>query len=461
MQILLIMAMVFLGIQLFTQPNQKQNEDKRTAAQVFADIQKKNAELEDVTMFPELRVYEDKLRAEAKDKPDLEKQIDGKVLAAYTIYADTAMKSGLYRQQLFKSGKVEANYGYTKVTRAYDQLRPKYEALGHSDIWKEQVPVFPTEGRPQTVVTPESLYADVKTTLSPMAKAEPVFLIVPGYQLIDFLVNLTGAQPWFSYAFAAFLLALAVRLIIWPMSQKQFIWGRQMQQLQPYIKEIQEKYKKKDGKTTQEDQVKMQAEIMDLYKEYGLSPFAGCLPMFIQLPFFWMVYQCMHHYKFEFTKGFFLWIHPGATTFLNVPMAPNLGEKDYFLIAAYAITMVISTMLTPVSDPANYKQQKLMGLGAAVLISVSMFFYPLPSAFILYWTFTNILSTVQSLLVNRMQLPPLQKVATTAGGSIPTRLLSGDDDASPKNGSTNGHVSPGFFGKTGTPKANKQKKKKR
>lgn len=78
--------------------------------------------------------------------------------------------------------------------------------------------------------------------------------------------------------------------------------------------------------------------------------------------------------------------------------------------------MVIATYLQPVTDPNNVKQQRMMGIGVSVMVTVMMFFYPLPSAFVLYWIFLNIFSTLQSLRAYRLPVPPLQKVATVAGG---------------------------------------------
>lgn len=451
-QILLIMGMVFLGVQLFTAPN-RETQDKRSAAEIYKTLQDYNRELKDYSAMMELAKYEGKVKEEAKGKPDKEKQVESEILKGYVLYADTALKSATLREKMFKDGKATTNYGYTKLNRAYDKFKPKFEAFHKTEMWNMSVPVAPYGEFTAVDQTPQSIYDQMVTTLSPMAKAEPVFGLFPGYYLIDFLVKLTGSQPWFSYAFAAFLLALVVRAAIWPLAQKQFIWGRQMQQLQPYVKEIQEKYKKKGQQLSQPEQLKMNQEVMDLYKEYGMSPFAGCGPALIQLPLFLTVYQCMLHYKFEFTKGFFLWVHPGSTTFLGIPLASNLGERDYVLIFIYMVSMVTSTMLMPVNDPSNYKQQKLMGVGMALLFSVFMFFYTLPSAFILYWIFTNVLSTTQSLLANRIELPPLQKVSTVAGGAIPTSVV--------ESGSANGRVDSAFFGKTGTPKANKSKKKKK
>ena len=186
---------------------------------------------------------------------------------------------------------------------------------------------------------------------------------------------------------------------------------------------------------------------MSIYQQYGINPLSGCGPMLIQLPFFIGIYQCMLHYRFEFTKGTFLWIQPGATSFLGIPLAPNLGERDYILITIYAISMVVSQWLMPITDPANARQQRILGFVVSVMASVFMFFYPLPAAFVLYWTFANVLATAQSLYAYKLPVPPLVKVATATGGV-------------PVSDAANGTVAPDFFGKTGTTKANKAKKRK-
>ncbi len=311
---------------------------------------------------------------------------------------------------------------------------------------------------PGTEHTAKEVYDTIVTDLSPLAKAEPVFGFIPGYQLIESLVKLTGAVPGFSYWLAALLLALVVRAIIWPLAQKQIMFGRQMSKRQPLIKEIQAKHT--DKKTKQiKDPAAYQAESMGLYKEYGINPAAGCLPALIQMPFFLAVYQSMHHYKFEFVKGTFLWVNPASDRFLGIPLAPNLGERDYILVVFYMISMVASTLLMPVTDPSNAKQQRMIGVGMAVLFSVFMFFYTLPSAFVLYWIFTNVLSTAQSLLSYRLPVPELQKVQSVTGGKVV-------DTTSSKNGHTNGktndEISTDFFGKKpGDSKGNKQRKRKK
>ncbi|MDI9635033.1 YidC/Oxa1 family membrane protein insertase [Kamptonema cortianum] len=463
-QILLIGMMVFLGYQLITAPS-RATPDNRKASEVFAELQQHHRDLMDVTMMRELRTYEKKVREEDKANSVPETQTENKILIAYALTADTIRKSGLYRHELYKAGRVDRDYGYKKLDKAYVFFKPKQETYYLDERWSTlSVPITPTPEVPATELTPKDIYSGLVKQLSPLAEAEPVWGFIPGFQLIDFLVQMTGAVPGFSYWFAALLLAIAVRAVIWPLVQKQIMWGRQMQQLKPRIDEIKEKYM--DKKTKQvKDPAAFQADTLALYKTYGINPAAGCLPALIQMPLFLAVYQAMHHYKFEFVNGTFLWINPDSTRFLNIPIAPNLGERDYILVGVYMISMIASTMLMPVTDPSNYKQQRMIGLGIAVFFSIIMFFYSLPSAFILYWIFTNILSTAQSLISYRLPAPELKEVQSVKGGFLPNimeaaaRQAEERGDSKPINGKTNGQVSPDFFGKTGTPKANKAKKK--
>ncbi len=471
LQIMLIATTVFLAVQLFT-PN-KGNQDTRSSDELWAEMQQFNRDLKDVSIRALANKYESKVREEAKSKNLDAAETDKKVLAGYLLAADTMRKSGLYRHQLFVDGKAKSDFGYRKLDHAYQLLKPKFETFSHGPLWDSTtVEVTPTTEVAGTSFTARQVYDGIVTDQAPLAKLETVWGLFNGYGLIDFLVASTGRQPGFSYWFAGFLLALVVRAVIWPLAQKQLMHGRRMMQLQPLMKEIKEKYTDKNGQIKK--QAEFQAESMGLYRKYGINPMAGCLPALIQMPLFLAVYQSMHLYKFDFVKGTFLWINHGATTFLGIPLAPNLGERDYILIVVYMASMVTSTLLMPVSDPSNYKQQRIMGVSVAVIFSVMMFFYTLPSAFVLYWIFTNVLSTTQSLLSHRLPLPELAEVQTVAGGVKPKggfmeTLARMSEEAAKKQDSANGQangkpakdtVSPEFFGKTGTPKLNKAKKRK-
>ena len=282
-----------------------------------------------------------------------------------------------------------------------------------------------------------------------------MFGFFPGHKFVDWVVHLTGAIPGFSYWFAALMLAILVRGLVYPVSQRQMMWSRQMQQLTPLINEIKAEYKNKPDAQTE-----IQKKTMALYKEYGMNPLAGCFPAFLQMPVFLLIYYSMLTYRFEFQKGTFLWINPSTSAASHGFFARSLGEKDYLLIVIYAITMVSTALLQPVTDPSNVRQQRIMGVSMSGLFGVMMFFWPVPSAFILYWTFTNLLATAQSLRSYRLPLPPLVKKNAPNGGVFPTEGVSAGASNSmshgiPSNGKLNGKPKS-----TGTPKIHKPKKKK-
>ena len=199
-------------------------------------------------------------------------------------------------------------------------------------------------------------------------------------------------------------------------------------------------------------------KVMELYKEYGINPMAGCGPALLQMPLFLAIYQCMLYYKFEFQKGTFLWINPSTSAATNGFVAPNLGERDYILLVLYGASMIATTLLTPVSDPSNAKQQRLMGVGIAIFFTFLMFtgVFPVPAAFVLYWIFTNVMATAQSLRAYRLPLPPLEKKVTKPGGVYPVPGASGAGT----NGSASS-VSTNAYKGTGAPKLHKPKKKRR
>jgi YidC/Oxa1 family membrane protein insertase len=350
-------------------------------------------------------------------------------LEGHLLTADAQQIAAIQRQDI------------NKIIPAFDALVGLSREHSDEAVWKQpfRIPAHPL--MPRDSISAEGLKAEVSATSSRLGMDTPVWGFFPGYQFIDAFVRLTGSVPSVSYALACLLLALIVRGIVFPLAQRQMMWGRQMAQLSPLVNEIKDQYKDKPQKAQE-----MNVKVMELYKEYGINPMAGCGPAFLQLPLFLLVYQSMLHYRFEFQKGTFLWINPSLGEQSNGLIAANLGQKDYILIVLYGISMITTTLLTPVSDPSNARQQRIMGLSIAVLFSIMMFFWPVPSAFVLYWVFTNVLATAQSLRAYRLPLPPLVKKNAPNGGVIPI---------DPSNGKLNGKKES-----TGAPKRYKPKKKK-
>ncbi|MER3462001.1 MAG: hypothetical protein C4342_03030 [Armatimonadota bacterium] len=136
---------------------------------------------------------------------------------------------------------------------------------------------------------------------------------------------------------------------------------------------------------------------------------AGCWPMLVQIPFFLWVFWSMRAFQFQYMNGTFFWVNPDMAAKYPGIIAPNLGERDVPLIIVYALSMVLSTQFT-VSSPENARQQKIIGFVLAALFPVMFIFWPLPSAFIIYWTALNVFSTAQTMIMARMPIPPLEEV---------------------------------------------------
>ncbi len=412
MQTLLLALVLFLGFQLFFGP--RGPGDTRTSDTILTSLRELNAKAEDPVQrgavasrvqsersLLDRRTREEEQAGKLTAGQGKERRLEAMVLTGHT---------------LMRAGAVGQDTG--PLTVAYFMMNAEDKQFGE-ELWsRKSFAVKASESFPASELSAKLLLEQVIGELHTQSKNHLILGFLPGFRFIDYLVNLTGAIPGFSYAFAAFLLALIVRALIWPLAQKQYLWGRQMSRLQPLVKELKERYTdKKTGKLTNMQEFNQKQ--MALFREYGFNPMAGCLPMLIQIPYFLIVYQCMVQYRFEFQKGSFLWINPSLGQASGGWVAPNLGERDYILVAIYAVSMVVTTMLTPVTDPSNMRQQRIMGVGIAVFFSITMFFYPLPSAFVLYWVFTNLFTTAQMLRAYRMPLPALVKVNAPGGGVLP------------------------------------------
>lgn len=433
-------------IWLFTTMQNRQ-PDTRTSAQVFEQLKKENVETKDVSANTTYHTYTGLLDKEVKEKKLTEPEAKVKKYEAAVLVANTQTRAGLLRHDT------------SRIRLAYNLLWTFQKHDIDTADWKDKQFTAAPDSRfpevPQTI-SGQSLFNKVTDILIERNKKEIIWGFIPGgYHFIDMLVGVTGRVPGFSYWFGAFLLALVVRLIVFPFSQKTIMHSRQMSQLSPLMTKIKEEYK--------DDPQQMNVKVMELYKEYGLNPAAGCAPAFVQMPLFLTVYQCMLLYQFEFQKGTFLWINEGISKATHGFTAPNLGTQDTILIILYGISMIVSQMLTPVSDPSQKKQMRLMGIGISVLFTVFMFTgaFPVVSGFVLYWTFTNIFATLQSLRAYRLPLAPLQKVNTKDGGVFPqdpSQLFPWMKQTGKTDTNSNGKPNIKTSTKTGKPQQHKPKK---
>ncbi len=252
------------------------------------------------------------------------------------------------------------------------------------------------------------------------------------WRFIAFFVNLTGAKSY-SYWLALVLISVAVRLLLTPLTIKQYKSMREMQRLQPLLKELQAKYK--DNKDV------LGPKTMELYKENGVNPAAGCVPLVLQLPIFWFMYQCVFAYQYHFTAGTFLWI--GSPLHKQFPdiIAADLSQPDEVLLFLYAVSMYVTQRMMPQTDPTQAEMQKTTALMTSAFFFIFFQNYHYASAFVLYWLISNLLSTATQMYFMRRgdgTPPGTTPIMPSDGGGNGANLPNGKTPPQLSGGSANG-----------------------
>ena len=198
-----------------------------------------------------------------------------------------------------------------------------------------------------------------------------------------------------NYAVAILILTAIVKGILWPLQTKANKSMRRMAALSPKMQELREKFK--------DDPTKMNAEVMRLYKDYGINPVSGCLPMLIQIPIFFGLFTMLRQ-AVELRNASFLWVsdlsQPDTIAYL-----PGIGWPINILPLIMAGTSFWMMQVTPKSGDAT--QQRVMMFMPLIFV---VFCYNFAAALALYYTAQN-LFTILQLYQNRNQpLPVLEKV---------------------------------------------------
>lgn len=207
--------------------------------------------------------------------------------------------------------------------------------------------------------------------------------------IIAALVGLDGLVG--SYGLAIILLTLIVKLITLPLTAQQLRATKEMQALQPRIQELQKKHKNSRDKLTQ--------ETMALYKEQGVNPLSGCLPLIIQMPVWIGLYQALLRMADRgLLEAGFLWL-PALSQPRGLPPV-ELGSWPYVILPVLTVVSqyVVQKMTTPPStDPqANVMTQMMM----IMPLMFGFFALQVPSGLALYWVTTNFFTLVQQGFVS-------------------------------------------------------------
>lgn len=201
------------------------------------------------------------------------------------------------------------------------------------------------------------------------------FIVWPLVSAITYFKGLLG-----TYGFAIIAVTIIIRLVLLPLMVKQTRSAKNMQEAQPALKALKEKYASKDAVTQQ----KYQQEMMALFKEKGVNPMAGCLPVLIQMPILIGFYHAISRMNNTPT------IDLGA--FLIFPLA----EASITLAIIAGIMQYIVLRTGPAMD--NPQMKVMMYIMPFMIVGFGVV---LPSALTLYWVVGNIISLIQNLVIYR------------------------------------------------------------
>ena len=200
-----------------------------------------------------------------------------------------------------------------------------------------------------------------------------------------------------SYAAAIIILTIIIKTRLWPIQNRATNLLRKMSLLTPKMTELRERYK--------DDPQKMNEEVMKLYREYGVNPFSGCVPMLIQIPIFFGFYAMLGS-AIELRNSSFLWVQ-------------DLSQPDtVFRIGGFPVnvlpivmagSMIWQMAISPKSGDAM--QQRIFYFMPVIFL---VFCYNYASGLALYWTTQNLFSIVQLYLTRNKPLPTLEKKSVVA-----------------------------------------------
>ncbi|MFH1226950.1 MAG: membrane protein insertase YidC [Planctomycetota bacterium] len=201
-----------------------------------------------------------------------------------------------------------------------------------------------------------------------------------------------------NYGVAIIILTIIIKVSLFPLTKKSQVSMYNLQKLTPRIKALQEQFKN--------DKQRLAAEQMKLWKEYGVNPLSGCLPMFFQIPVFIGLWQALS-LSIELRQStFMLWISDLSQpdVLFNLPFTvPLAGWTELHLLPLLmTASWLIQSLTQPTSpDPQTRQQQKMMMFMPLIFMFM---FYNFPSGLTLYWFTSTLLGIIEQLLIKKFYL---------------------------------------------------------
>lgn len=245
-------------------------------------------------------------------------------------------------------------------------------------------------------------------------------LLSPIIDALDWALNTFYFDFGIPWGWGIILLTVIVRVLLIPLTYKQITSMLHMQQYQPQIKELNEKYK--------DDPQRKQQELMKFFKEHGINPLASCFPLLAQLPFFIAMFYALRDSELTAT------IQANDPSWLFIP---NLVEKPtggvlVILIILYVGSQLGSTLVS-LSTATDDMQRRIM---LALPFIFVPFIISFPSGLILYWITTNFWTLGQSFFVKWLRIkqgdPVLTAGKSDGEAAVATANGGSATDAAPK-----------------------------
>ena len=219
--------------------------------------------------------------------------------------------------------------------------------------------------------------------------------------VLNLLVYIYNIVPGHDIGMAIIVLTIVIKVVLWPLSGKALKSQKALQSLQPKIEDLKAQYK--------DDKEGMSRAMMALYKTEKINPFSSCLPLLIQLPFFWAVFKVFRNeLTNEHLNLVYSFIHnPGALSSVAFGIV-NLSEPNMILAILAGVAQFAQAKMMPKQQPskAGSKEASM----ANIMSKQMTYFMPvltvficmgLPSGLALYWFLTTILTIAQQLWIFR------------------------------------------------------------
>jgi YidC/Oxa1 family membrane protein insertase len=219
------------------------------------------------------------------------------------------------------------------------------------------------------------------------------FLTKPLFYVLEYLHLLLG-----NFGLAILALTVLVKLVFFPLANKSYRSMSHMKLVQPKIEALKKRFS--------DDKLRMNQELMELYKKEKINPLAGCLPILIQAPVFFCLYKVMFVSLEMRHAPFYGWIKDlsaaDPTTIFNLFGLLPFTPPSFFMIGAWplimGLTMYVQQKLNPQpADPAQAKAFMLMPLFLTFLLA------SFPAGLVIYWAWNNVLSMAQQWMIMRLE----------------------------------------------------------